>query len=137
MTLRWFANQSADERAPMSITPRGMSIQEAYSLYRSEKMIVNRNYQRKLVWGVDEKVHLIDSILKGFPIPLFLLAETVDGNFEIIDGMQRLDAIFGFIEHKYAIPRGSKKNSLTCRNSLAHANSRRLGPSKEHPEMST
>ncbi|MFD7418861.1 DUF262 domain-containing protein [Streptomyces californicus] len=93
----------------MSITPRGMSIQEAYSLYRSEKMIVNRNYQRKLVWGVDEKVHLIDSILKGFPIPLFLLAETVDGNFEIIDGMQRLDAIFGFIEHKYAIPRGDKR----------------------------
>lgn len=35
----------------MSITPRGMSIQEAYNLYRSEKLTVNRNYQRKLVWG--------------------------------------------------------------------------------------
>ncbi|MGK5640877.1 GmrSD restriction endonuclease domain-containing protein [Streptomyces sp. URMC 126] len=88
----------------MSITPRGMSIQEAYSLYRSEKLIVNRNYQRKLVWGVDEKAHLIDSILRGFPVPLFLLAETLDGKFEIIDGMQRLDAVFGYIEHRYAIP---------------------------------
>ncbi|MFJ8645031.1 DUF262 domain-containing protein [Streptomyces sp. NPDC093546] len=87
----------------MSITPRGMSIQEAYSLYRSEKLTVNRNYQRKLVWGVEEKVHLIDSILRGFPIPLFLLAETADQNYEIIDGMQRLDAIFGFIEQRYGI----------------------------------
>ncbi|MGV9322524.1 GmrSD restriction endonuclease domain-containing protein [Streptomyces sp. NPDC003660] len=87
----------------MSITPRGMSIQEAYNLYRSEKLIVNRNYQRKLVWGVDEKAHLIDSILYGFPIPLFLLAEAGDQKFEIIDGMQRLDAIFGFIEQRYGI----------------------------------
>ncbi|MEV1022188.1 DUF262 domain-containing protein [Streptomyces sp. NPDC050264] len=93
----------------MSITPRGMSIQEAYSLFRSERLIVNRNYQRKLVWGVDEKIHLIDSILKGFPIPLFLLAETADGEFEIIDGMQRLDAIFGYIEHKYAITDDNEK----------------------------
>ncbi|MFE0422953.1 DUF262 domain-containing protein [Streptomyces sp. NPDC058953] len=83
-----------------------MSIQEAYNLYRGEKLIVNRNYQRKLVWGVDEKIHLIDSILKGFPIPLFLLAETADGDFEIIDGMQRLDAIFSYIEQKYAIQDG-------------------------------
>ncbi|WP_306333337.1 DUF262 domain-containing protein [Streptomyces sp. KL118A] len=88
----------------MSITPRGMSIQEAYNLYRSEKLTVNRNYQRKLVWAVDEKTHLIDSILRGFPIPLFLLAETSDQNYEIIDGMQRLDAIFGFIEQRYGIP---------------------------------
>ncbi|MEU6079141.1 DUF262 domain-containing protein [Streptomyces sp. NPDC047108] len=99
----------------MSITPRGMSIQEAYSLYRGEKLIVNRNYQRKLVWGVDEKIRLIDSVLRGFPIPLFLLAETADGDFEIIDGMQRLDAIFGFIEHKYAIPNGETKEYFDLR----------------------
>src|SRR5882757_2924798 len=87
----------------MSITPRGMSIQEAYNLYRSEKLVVNRDYQRKLVWGVGDKIHLIDSILRGFPIPLFLLAETTEQNYEIIDGMQRLDAIFGFIEQRYGL----------------------------------
>lgn len=87
----------------MSITPRGMSIQEAYNIYRSEKLVVNRNYQRKLVWGVGEKVHLIDSVLRGFPIPLFLFAETSDQKYEIIDGMQRLDALFGFIEQRYGI----------------------------------
>lgn len=87
----------------MSITPRGMSIQEAYNLYRSEKLVVNRNYQRKLVWGVSEKINLIDSVLRGFPIPLFLLAEAEDQKYEIIDGMQRLDAIFGFIEQRYGL----------------------------------
>ena len=50
----------------MSITPRGMSVQEAYRLYRDGNLLVNRRYQRKLVWTEQEKARLIDSILKGF-----------------------------------------------------------------------
>jgi len=86
----------------MSITPRGMSIQEAYRLYRDDKFEVNRKYQRKLVWTMKEKQSLIDSILKNFPIPLILLAEEKGSNqYEIIDGMQRLNAIFTFIENAF------------------------------------
>lgn len=88
----------------MSITPRGMSVQEAYRLYREEKLIVNRKYQRKLVWDLSEKQTLIDSILNDYPIPLILLAEeTPSGKLEIMDGMQRLNAIFSFIENQFDI----------------------------------
>ena len=90
----------------MSITPRGMSVQEAYRLYRDDKFVVNRKYQRKLVWTQEEKTRLIDSILNDYPIPLILFAEkATDGNsfYEIIDGMQRLNAIFGFIEHEFGV----------------------------------
>ena len=90
----------------MSITPRGMSVQEAYRIYRDDKFIVNRKYQRKLVWTLAEKQSLIDSIFNDYPIPLILLAETTSGDrtrYEIIDGMQRLNAIFGFIEHEFEV----------------------------------
>lgn len=87
--------------------PRGMSIQEAYRLFRDGNLLVNRKYQRKLVWMESEKVELIDTILRGFPIPLFLLAERAEihgkGKYEILDGVQRLSAIFGFIENSFAI----------------------------------
>jgi uncharacterized protein with ParB-like and HNH nuclease domain len=90
----------------MSIAPRGMSVTEAYRLYRSGSLLVNRKYQRKLVWTVAEKERLIGSILKGYPIPLILLAERPQiygsGKYEIIDGMQRLNAIFSFIENSFA-----------------------------------
>lgn len=89
----------------MSITPRGMSIQEAYRLYREGLLIVNRKYQRKLVWTVEEKQKLIDSIVKDYPIPLILLADIdEDGvvKHEIMDGMQRLNAIFSFIENGFS-----------------------------------
>ncbi len=89
----------------MSIVPRGMTVTEAYRLYRSGSFLVNRKYQRKLIWTVEEKERLIGSILKGYPIPLILLAERPkiygSGKYEIIDGMQRLNAICSFIENSF------------------------------------
>jgi hypothetical protein len=86
---------------------RGESLQRIYSYYISEKLIVNRKYQRKLVWNVEEKQKFLDSILKNYPVPLFLLA-VVDyadkERYEIIDGMQRLDAITSFMEQEFGIP---------------------------------
>ena len=80
-----------------------MSIQEAYRNYSDSKFLVNRRYQRKLVWTVNEKEYLVDSINKDLPIPLILLAQTNDGRFEVIDGLQRLNAIFSFIENRFAL----------------------------------
>lgn len=90
----------------MSITPRGMSVQEAYRLFRENRLIVNRKYQRKLVWSLDEKQYLIDSLIKDYPIPLILLADASTGGsayYEIMDGMQRLNAIFGFIDNVFSV----------------------------------
>ncbi len=89
----------------MSVIPRGISIMELYRWYREDKLFVNRKYQRKLVWTLNEKRTLINSILLGYPIPLILLAkfrEDTDA-YEIIDGIQRLNAIFGFIENQFAV----------------------------------
>jgi len=76
-----------------------------YRDYCDGKLLVNRRYQRKLVWTLDEKRKLIDSILHDYPIPLVLFAELRTGShagkLEIIDGMQRLNAIFSFIEHGF------------------------------------
>lgn len=83
-------------------SPRGMAIMEAYELYRNDKLLINRRYQRKLVWSQNEKKSLIESIILQYPIPLILLASQNE-QYEIIDGMQRLNAIFGFIENHFAI----------------------------------
>lgn len=77
-----------------------------YGQYLKKRFNVNRRYQRKLVWSVEEKQRLIDSLLKGLPIPLFLVAEIgppPEAPYELIDGMQRLNAIFSFLENEYAI----------------------------------
>ena len=85
---------------------RSESIQRIYNFYISHLFYVNRRYQRKLVWTIEEKKAFIDSILQGFPVPIILLAESErekSSVFEIIDGMQRLNAITSFIEGDFEI----------------------------------
>ena len=48
----------------------------------------------------------MNSILRRYPIPLILLLQTEDNQYEIIDGMQRLNAIFAFIENMYPLEDG-------------------------------
>lgn len=90
-----------------SITSNSDSIQVVYDNYLEGRYIVNRRYQRKLVWTQEEKIAFIDSILKNYSIPLFLLAQNTDekgvDKYEIIDGMQRLNSIVSFIENEFAI----------------------------------
>lgn len=95
-----------------SITSKADSIQVVYDNYINNKYIVNRRYQRKLVWTQQEKVAFIDSIVKNYSIPLFLLAQNTDSNgltqYEIIDGMQRLNSIVSFIENEFGIEYNGK-----------------------------
>lgn len=85
---------------------QNLTIETLYKYYKNDKLLVNRRYQRKLVWTVEEKEAFIDSISIDYPVPLFLVAEvTYKGNqvYEIIDGMQRLNAIMDFLEGEFPL----------------------------------
>jgi len=82
--------------AELDSSPR--SIQSLYSWYADNKLWVNRRYQRKLVWTLEEKQKLVESVLNGYPIPAILLAEREADGYEVIDGVQRLHTFMSFIE---------------------------------------
>ncbi|WP_036318259.1 DUF262 domain-containing protein, partial [Microbacterium sp. B24] len=77
------------------------SLQSLYSWFAEGKLSVNRRYQRKLVWTLEEKQKLIESVLKQYPVPAILLAEKGDDGYEIIDGLQRLHALMSFMETEF------------------------------------
>lgn len=84
---------------------RPETVETIFDYYQKEQLLVNRRYQRKLVWTIDEKEKFIDSISLNYPVPLFLVAEiSYKGAtiLEIIDGMQRLNAITSFIEGEFS-----------------------------------
>ncbi len=88
------------------LTNRNESVERVYGFYAANRFLVNRRYQRKLVWSIEEKRAFIDSLRQSFPVPLILLADVIhDGTdrFEIIDGMQRLNAIMSFIEGEFDV----------------------------------
>lgn len=66
---------------------------------------VNPEYQRGAVWSEAQQKKLIDSVLRGYPLPLIYLhhkkrsiAGITNETFEIIDGQQRMNALNKFAE---------------------------------------
>jgi len=93
-------------RDTKDLSIKGESIQSLYGTFLAKQFLVNRRYQRKLVWSIDEKRSFLDSIIRGYPVPLILLAEvsTDKGKqLEIIDGMQRMNAIMSFLDQEFDI----------------------------------
>lgn len=74
------------------------------------KYIVDKTYQRpEGVWSNEDNQCLIDTILRGEPMPLFFFNLKSDENiYYIVDGQQRLHAIRSFYENKLKL---SKKFS--------------------------
>lgn len=69
---------------------------------------VDAPYQRGSVWSPPQRKLLIDSILRGFDIPKIYLRKLPDGSphlFEVIDGKQRLRAIWSFLEDEIPLLR--------------------------------
>lgn len=59
---------STKEMIQKTITEK-LSVDNIMLMYINDRIFVNRKYQRKLVWNVQEKKDLIDSILRNIPIP--------------------------------------------------------------------
>lgn len=85
------------------------TVNDIFVDYLRDQFYVNRRYQRKLVWDLKEKSLLIDSMLKHIPLPAVLLVkfdlpeENRSGIMEIVDGMQRLNAIVSFIMGEFGV----------------------------------
>lgn len=67
----------------------------------SNKYKIDYTYQRPNdAWSMEDKQCLIDTILRGEPIPIFFINYKSDGYYYIVDGQQRLECIKQFYENK-------------------------------------
>jgi len=80
-----------------------MSIFILHSKYRRGEVISRTFYQRKEEWNNKKKSRFIESLLLNLPIPLIYMRERSDGKIEVVDGQQRLGAVFDFFNNRYAL----------------------------------
>lgn len=73
-------------------------------------------FQREFVWKTEQKCELIESIIMGIPLPAFYVKENENGVYIVVDGKQRLSALFDFIDGKFKLNRLS---ILKDRNNLS------------------
>lgn len=73
---------------------------------------LNPDYQRNHRWTVEESSRLMESLILNIPIPTVYLSQDIDvdeevdddvARYSVIDGQQRLTAIFGFMTNGYEL----------------------------------
>lgn len=60
-------------------------------------------YQRRLRWNEKKKSQLIESFIMNVPVPPVFLFEASLGEFEVMDGQQRLSAIVDFLQNRFEL----------------------------------
>lgn len=74
--------------------------------YRDGALDLSPNFQRRSVWKVGAKSYLIDTIIRGLPIPIIFLRDRKSDpkkfspRREVVDGQQRLRTVISFVAPK-------------------------------------
>ena len=85
-------------------SPSNKMISELIGMIRREELILQPEFQRKLVWNINHKSAFIDTIPNGYPFPEIYLSqsgidlETLKSQQVVVDGQQRLSTIMQYVE---------------------------------------
>lgn len=91
------------------VTEQGrINLDSIVNLLESEKngkskYILNPEYQRRKRWSNRQKSLLIESFIINVPIPPIFLYEVEYAVYEVMDGLQRLTAIYDFYKDKFVL----------------------------------
>lgn len=100
-TEAWIESWNEEPAAePLSInaTVDKWRIQDFAGEAKRQKLDLNPTYQRDFIWSNADSQMLIESILRGIPLPSIILArDSTEGRYQIVDGKQRLTAILRFM----------------------------------------
>ena len=68
------------------------------------KLTIQPEYQRNYIYADGKKdVAVIESVIKGYPLGLIYFNKTSNGQFEVLDGQQRITSIGRFLRNKFAL----------------------------------
>lgn len=93
-----------------SFDSRTYSINDFVEWERQKQLELNPTFQRRPVWSEKAKSFLMDTIIRGKPIPKFFIRQKINVTTrtsarEVVDGQQRLRTILSYIKDGFVISR--------------------------------
>lgn len=89
-----------------------LSFESIANMVEAGAIDIEPKYQRRERWDVKKQSALIESFVLNVPIPPIYLAEDEYGRYSVIDGKQRITAIYKFIKKKLKIEHLDKCEDL-------------------------
>ncbi len=66
-------------------------------------LIVDPEFQRNLVWKIEQKSQFIESVLVNIPLPPLYINQRNDGKYIVVDGLQRTSTLNAFIKGEFPL----------------------------------
>lgn len=85
----------------MKYSIRQINISELLEWVRQDRIDLQPPYQRNFIWTPKDQKLLIDSILRGYPLPNFFIYKKKDGKYDMVDGQQRATTICKFVKNEF------------------------------------
>ena len=103
---------------PMNEIPTEKGYFSVYELKRKydrtpRLLILDSEFQRDSVWGKQQKSELVESLIMGLPLPIFYFNEDKQGRLIVVDGRQRLTALFQYINNDFKLGKLKILNELS------------------------
>jgi hypothetical protein len=89
--------------ADIDIKEDQFSVFEFMRKYERKSLIIDPEFQRKLVWKQEQQSKFIESVIMNFPLPPFYLNQRKDGKLLIIDGLQRTTSIYRYLHDEFEL----------------------------------
>jgi hypothetical protein len=80
------------------------AVSKLWQTYMAGKLNLQAEFQREYVWDDKRASRFVESLLLNLPVPPVFLAENRDGSWDVVDGHQRLESLFGFLQPLSAGP---------------------------------
>ena len=93
----------------ITATPNDFNLSTLIS-YMDAGALVIPGFQRNYVWDIKRASMLIESLIRGLPVPQLFLYEAERNKFLVIDGQQRLMSIYYFFKQRF--PRQNSRPHL-------------------------
>ncbi len=87
----------------MKYNPESWTVEKLIEMSAAGNLKVNHEYQRGRAWSAPQQKQFIDSILRGYPVPIIFLHDKGEKAFDIIDGQQRINALRDYFEKGYKL----------------------------------
>ena len=87
------------------ITRTEYKVSDFLSWQRAGTLTLSPSFQRRSVWKKGAKSYLVDTVVRGLPIPIIFLRErrtdlkTFEPMREVVDGQQRIRTLLSYISH--------------------------------------
>ena len=80
-----------------------MSVSAVMSWLSHETINLNPAYQRDAVWKKDQKVYLIDTIIRGYDVPKLYILKLKNDTYDVVDGQQRIRTLDEFLNGGFTL----------------------------------